>query len=48
MLSMCLDKTYNSDFNIVSIKLDRVLTNSKLARAFLELLNDTQNKLITE
>ena len=47
-LKECLDKTSNSNFEVASITLDRASTNCKLAREFLELLNDKANKPIPE
>ena len=40
----CLDKSSNSSFEVVSITLDGVSRNCKLAREYLELLNDKANK----
>ena len=48
ILNEYLDKACNSDLDVVSIILDGPLTNSKLAREFLELLNDKDDKPIPE
>ena len=48
ILNECVDKAYNSVFDIASITLDRALINSKLAREYLDLLNDKGDKPIPE
>ena len=48
ILNECLDKASNSNFEVASITLDGASTNCKLARDFLELLNDKAKKPIPE
>ena len=48
ILKECLDKVIHSNFEVAFVMLDGASINCKLAREFLELLNDKANKPIPE